>query len=116
VVNLVQLYIEFVSNVQGSKPADLYLLSMLQLAIASGHPAAFFCFPGKEKKGKVIFVTFKFSNEFPFLLPILHWFSHALAIFKCQSGLKTAFFFLNKFELETFICRINDFSHALKRH
>ena len=114
-VNLVQLYIEFVSNVQGSKLADLYLLSMLQLAIASGHPAAFFCFPGKEKKGKVIFVTFKFSNEFPFLLPILHWFSHALAIFKCQSGLKTAFFF-NKFELETFICRINDFSHALKRH
>lgn len=52
-VNLVQLYIEFVSNVQGSKTTDLYLLSMLQLAIASGHPDAFFQKKKKkEEKGK----------------------------------------------------------------
>lgn len=55
-VNLVQLYIEFVSDVQGSKTTDLYLLSMLQLAIASGHPDAFFKKKKKEKAKKKIFL------------------------------------------------------------
>lgn len=104
--NLVQLYIEFVSNIQGSKTTGLYLLSMLQLAIASGHPSDFF-FSKKgnwKKKKKDIFVIFKFCPEVLFFPPF-HWRSHTLAICKCQLDLKMDFsFFLNKFELKTFIC------------
>lgn len=51
--NLVQLYIEFVSDIQGSKTTGLYLLSMLQLAIASEHPADFFFKKRKQKKKKI---------------------------------------------------------------
>jgi len=70
VVNLVQLYIEFVSNIQGSKTTGLFLLSMLQLAIASGHPAAFLKKQrNRKKKKKDIFVIFKFSTEILFFPP-----------------------------------------------
>lgn len=106
VVNLVQLYIEFVSNIQGSKTTDLYLLSMLRLAVASGHPATLFFLKKKtktEKRRKDIFVIFKFSTEILVFAPILHWFSHAVAISKCQPDLKMTFLFLT-FELKIFIC------------
>lgn len=79
---------------------------MLQLAIASGHPAAFLKKKKKQKKTKKkdIFVIFKFSTEILFFPPILHWSSHALAISKWQPDLKMAFSFFNRFELKTFIC------------
>lgn len=93
VVNLVQLYIEFVPNIQRSKSTGLYLLSMLQLAIASGHPAAFLKKKMKRKK-KDIFVIFKFSTGILLFPPILHWFSYALALSKCQPDLKWLFLFL----------------------
>lgn len=104
--NLVQLYIEFVSNIQGSRTTGLYLLSMLQLAIASGHPADFFFFKkgNRKKKKKDIFVIFKFCPEILFFPPFI-----GLAILwqyvNANSTSKWIFlFFFNKFELKTFIC------------
>lgn len=102
--NLVQLYIEFVSDIQGSKTTGLYLLSMLQLAIASEHPADFFFKKRKQKKKKDIFVMFKFCPEILFFPPFI-----GLAILwqyiNANSTSKWIFlFFFNKFELKTFLC------------
>lgn len=100
--NLVQLYIEFVSNIQGSKTTGLHLLSMLQLTIASEHPSDFFLMKQKKEK-KDIFVIFKFCPEILFFPPFI-----GLAILwqyvNANSTLGFSLFFFNKFELKTFIC------------